>query len=53
MTIELKIYSCVKGSLASSTFLKATGAGFPNVEAEGNTFEQMEEKLDGFINENI
>ena len=34
-------------------FSQKTGAGFPNVEAEGNTFEQMEEKLDGFINENI
>ena len=53
MTIELKIYSCVKGSLRSSTFLKATGAGFSNVEAEGNAFEQMKEKLDGFLKKNI
>ena len=53
MTIELKIYSCVKGSLTSSAFLKATGAGFSNVEAEGNAFEQMKEKLDGFLKKNL
>ena len=53
MTIELNFYSCVKGSLTITTFLKTTGVGFSNVEAERNAFEQMKEKLDGFLKKNL
>lgn len=53
LNIEIKIYSCVKGTLTNSTSLKTIGAGFSNAEAEGKALELMNEKLNSFFKESF
>lgn len=53
LNIEIKIYSCVNGTLTNSTSLKTTGAGFSNVEAEGKALELINEKLNNFFKESF